>query len=87
MKNNFLQIYLQENLKNVKKRVGQKCSFLSFESYRDLLFFKAYMKNDRGGKDRVRIKINSALEDITPKEFEDLYNMLTSENYASRETV
>lgn len=90
MKNNKWQLqalYLKSQLEDVKLRLGSECSFLSFERYNDHYFFKAFINNN-GVRDRVRVKINrETLDQVQPKEFDELYDLLKNKKYVSSETV
>lgn len=79
--------YLKSQLEDVKFKLGSECSFLSFERYNDLYFFKAFINNN-GVRDRVRVKINrESLDLVQPKEFDELYDLLKNKRYVSQETV
>lgn len=78
----FLQLWLKQSLDVVKSEVGRDCTYLSFEKYNNLLFFKAYMRNEKGGKDRVRVQIErAAIEDIQKKDFDELIDILKNRKY------
>lgn len=63
-------------LNKIKKRLGKECTFLAFEKVKDRLFFKAKI-----GKDRIRIQINCGLEEVSEKEYDDLFKILSIKSY------
>lgn len=78
----LLRVYLNQQIKSVKERLGKECSFLAFEQVKSLYFFKAKM-----GNDRVRVQINTPLENVGQAEFEDLFKILNTKSYVGENTV
>ena len=71
----MLSNYLEVLRKNIPG-----CTFLSFETVKDKLFFKAFIKNGNN-KDRVRIQINCKLEEVGQKEYNELFDILLQKKY------
>ena len=56
------------------------CTFLAFETVKDKLFFKAFIKNGKN-KDRVRVQINCKLSDVGQDEYNELFDILIQKKY------
>lgn len=78
----FLRLYLNQQIKTVKERLGRQCSFLAFEQVKERYFFKAKM-----GNDRVRIQINTPLANVGQAEFDDLFKILNTKSYVGNNTI
>lgn len=74
---------MSEILKSIKKSLGVSCTFLAFETEKDIVFLKAIIKNNLGGKDTVKQKINVPLNTLTEQDYENMYNVLKERTYAS----
>lgn len=72
---------MSEVLNNIKKSLGVSCTFLAFETESDTVFLKAVIKNNLGGKDTVRQKINVPLNTLTEQDYENMYNVLREKTY------
>lgn len=68
------------NYLNTVKNLVPNCTFLSFETVGDKLFFKALIKEGKN-TDRVRIQINCNLAEVGQKEYDDLFQILINKEY------
>jgi hypothetical protein len=76
---------MNKYLSQLKKLIPNR-TFLAFETVGERLFFKAIIKDDKN-KDRVRIEIKCKLEEISQKEYDDLYDILLNKKYDAKETI
>jgi hypothetical protein len=87
----LLNVYLNGNLKLVKKQLGGVCQYLSLSKEKSVNretglmesydAFNAVMKNDLGGTDRVIYRINKDLHLLQKEDFENLRFNLASRAY------
>ena len=73
-----MALLLKESLNNMRGELGKDCTYLAFEKEGDLLFLCAKLKNELGGTDKVKQKINTLkIEVINNKDnltLEDLFS-------------
>lgn len=68
-------------IKEIKNKLGVSCTFLAFEVEGSTTYLKAVLKNNLGGKDTVRQKINVPLNTLTEQDYENMYNVLKEKTY------
>ncbi len=66
------------------KRLIPNCTFLAFETVKDRLFFKAIIKEGKN-TDRVRVEIKCKLNEVSIKEYDELYDILLNKKYVGNE--
>ena len=76
-----MALLLKESLNNVRWKLGKDCTYLAFEKEGDLLFLCAKLKNELGGTDKVKQKINVSMDELTFGDFETMYEVLKSRKY------
>ena len=76
-----MALLLKESLNNVRWKLGKDCTYLAFEKEGDLLFLCAKLKNELGGTDKVKQKINVSMDELTFGDFEIMYEVLKSRKY------
>ena len=76
-----MALLLKESLNNVRWKLGKDCTYLAFEKEGDLLFLCAKLKNELGGTDKVKQKINVSMGELTFGDFETMYEVLKSRKY------
>ena len=76
-----MALLLKESLNNVRWKLGKDCTYLAFEKEGDLLFLCAKLKNELGGTDKVKQKINVSMDELTFGDFEIMYGVLKSRKY------
>ena len=59
-----------ESLNSIRWKLGKDCTYLAFEKEGDLLFLCAKLKNELGGTDKVKQKINVSMDELTFGYFE-----------------
>ena len=74
-------LLLKESLNSVRWKLGKDCTYLAFEKEGDLLFLCAKLKNELGGTDKIRQKINVCMDELTFGDFETMYEVLKSRKY------
>ena len=74
-------LLLKESLNSVRWKLGKDCTYLAFEKEGDLLFLCAKLKNELGGTDKIRQKINVSMDELTFGDFETMYEVLKSRKY------
>lgn len=89
--------FLNHNINQAKKALGNQCTFLSFMNLKELnpdtgeweyvKCFYAIMKNDLDTKDRVTFRLNKDIWDIDASDFKNLVFALNSRAYDTRGTV
>ena len=62
-----------ESLNSIRWKLGKDCTYLAFEKEGDLLFLCAKLKNELGGTDKVKQKINVSIDELTFGDFEIMY--------------
>ena len=70
-----------ESLNSIRWKLGKDCTYLAFEKEGDLLFLCAKLKNELGGTDKVKQKINVSMDELTFGDFEIMYEVLKSRKY------
>ncbi len=70
-----------ESLNSIRWKLGKDCTYLAFEKEGDLLFLCAKLKNELGGTDKIRQKINVSMDELTFGDFEIMYEVLKSRKY------
>ena len=70
-----------ESLNSIRWKLGKDCTYLAFEKEGDLLFLCAKLKNELGGTDKVKQKINVSMDELTFEDFEIMYEVLKSRKY------
>ena len=70
-----------ESLNSIRWKLGKDCTYLAFEKEGDLLFLCAKLKNELGGTDKVKQKINVSMDELTFGDFETMYEVLKSRKY------
>ena len=76
-----MALLLKESLNNMRGELGKDCTYLAFEKEGDLLFLCAKLKNELGGTDKVKQKINVSIDELTFGDFEIMYEVLKSRKY------
>ena len=76
-----MALLLKESLNSVRWKLGKDCTYLAFEKEGDLLFLCAKLKNELGGTDKVKQKINVSMDELTFGDFETMYEVLKSRKY------
>ena len=76
-----MALLLKESLNNMRWKLGKDCTYLAFEKEGDLLFLCAKLKNELGGTDKVKQKINVSMDELTFGDFEIMYGVLKSRKY------
>ena len=76
-----MALLLKESLNNMRGKLGKDCTYLAFEKEGDLLFLCAKLKNELGGTDKVKQKINVSTDELTFGDFEIMYEVLKSRKY------
>ena len=76
-----MALLLKESLNNMRGKLGKDCTYLAFEKEGDLLFLCAKLKNELGGTDKVKQKINVSMDELTFGDFEIMYEVLKSKKY------
>ena len=76
-----MALLLKESLNSIRWKLGKDCTYLAFEKEGDLLFLCAKLKNELGGTDKVRQKINVSMDELTFGDFETMYEVLKSRKY------
>ena len=76
-----MALLLKEGLNNMRGELGKDCTYLAFEKEGDLLFLCAKLKNELGGTDKVKQKINVSMDELTFGDFEIMYGVLKSRKY------
>ena len=76
-----MALLLKESLNNMRWKLGKDCTYLAFEKEGDLLFLCAKLKNELGGTDKVKQKINVSMDELTFGDFEIMYEVLKSRKY------
>lgn len=87
----IISMYLNQNLKLVKEKLGGACKHLSFSKekalnpetnqYETFDVFDAVMYNDFDGTDRVKYRIDKPLSQLNGGDFESLVFNLNSRAY------
>ena len=72
---------LKKSLNSIRWKLGKDCTYLAFEKEGDLLFLCAKLKNELGGTDKIRQKINVSMDELTFGDFETMYEVLKSRKY------
>lgn len=67
----------------MKRLLGTSCTYLSFEQEKGVNYLKAILKNDLGGKDTIRQKINVPLNKLTEKDYQNMLEVLMQRMYVS----
>jgi hypothetical protein len=91
---NLISAYLRDNIKNVRKQLGEGCTYLSFSKekfkneqtgkYETCNAFVAMMKNDDGGKDKIVYYFDKPLHTLTGDDFHTLTVNLNGRLYEQR---
>ena len=68
-----MALLLKESLNSIRWKLGKDCTYLAFEKEGDLLFLCAKLKNELGGTDKVKQKINVSMDELTFEDFEIMY--------------
>ena len=68
-----MALLLKESLNSIRWKLGKDCTYLAFEKEGDLLFLCAKLKNELGGTDKVKQKINVSIDELTFGDFEIMY--------------
>ena len=76
-----MALLLKESLNTMRGKLGKDCTYLAFEKEGDLLFLCAKLKNELGGTDKIRQKINVSMDELTFGDFETMYEVLKSRKY------
>lgn len=76
-----MALLLKESLNNMRGKLSKDCTYLAFEKEGDLLFLCAKLKNELGGTDKVKQKINVSMDELTFGDFEIMYEVLKSRKY------
>ena len=76
-----MALLLKESLNSVRWKLGKDCTYLAFEKEGGLLFLCAKLKNELGGTDKIRQKINVSMDELTFGDFETMYEVLKSRKY------
>ena len=76
-----MALLLKEGLNKMRGKLGKDCTYLAFEKEGDLLFLCAKLKNELGGTDKIRQKINVSMDELTFGDFETMYEVLKSRKY------
>ena len=76
-----MALLLKEGLNNMRGNLGKDCTYLAFEKEGDLLFLCAKLKNELGGTDKVKQKINVSMDELTFGDFETMCEVLKSRKY------
>ena len=76
-----MALLLKESLNSIRWKLGKDCTYLAFEKEGDLLFLCAKLKNELGGTDKVKQKINVSMDELTFGDFETMYEVLKSRKY------
>ena len=76
-----MALLLKESLNSIRWKLGKDCTYLAFEKEGDLLFLCAKLKNELGGTDKIRQKINVSMDELTFGDFEIMYEVLKSRKY------
>ena len=76
-----MALLLKESLNSIRWKLGKDCTYLAFEKEGDLLFLCAKLKNELGGTDKVKQKINVSMDELTFEDFEIMYEVLKSRKY------
>lgn len=74
----------RSNLLTIKKNLKGRCTFIAHEEEKGKYFIKAIMKNETGGKDTVRFSLGGTPEEMSEKDYEELYTQLSTMNYVAR---
>ena len=76
-----MALLLKESLNSIRWKLGKDCTYLAFEKEDNLLFLCAKLKNELGGTDKVKQKINVSMDELTFGDFEIMYGVLKSRKY------
>lgn len=76
-----MALLLKESLNTMRGKLGKDCTYLAFEKEGDLLFLCTKLKNELGGADKIRQKINVSMDELTLGDFETMYEVLNSRKY------
>ena len=76
-----MALLLKESLNSIRWKLGKDCTYLAFEKEGGLLFLCAKLKNELGGTDKVKQKINVSMDELTFGDFETMYEVLKSRKY------
>ena len=76
-----MALLLKESLNSIRWKLGKDCTYLAFEKEGGLLFLCAKLKNELGGTDKVKQKINVSIDELTFGDFEIMYEVLKSRKY------
>ena len=76
-----MALLLKGSLNSIRWKLGKDCTYLAFEKEGDLLFLCAKLKNELGGTDKIRQKINVSMDELTFGGFETMYEVLKSRKY------
>ena len=76
-----MALLLKKSLNTMKVKLGKDCTYLAFEKEGILLFLCAKLKNELGGADKIRQKINVSMDELTFGDFETMYEVLNSRKY------
>ena len=76
-----MTLLLKGSLNNMRGKLGKDFTYLAFEKEGDLLFLCAKLKNELGGTDKVKQKINVSMDELTFGDFETMYEVLKSRKY------
>jgi hypothetical protein len=76
-----MALLLKESLNTMRGKLGKDCTYLAFEKEGNLLFLCAKLKNELGGADKIRQKINVSMDELTFGDFETMYELLNSRKY------
>ena len=76
-----MALLLKESLNSIRWKLGKDCTYLAFEKEGDLLFLCAKLKNELGGTDKKKKKINVSMDELTFGDFETMYEVLNSRKY------
>ena len=76
-----MALLLKESLNSIRWKLGKDCTYLAFEKEGNLLFLCAKLKNELGGTDKIRQKINVSMDELTFGDFETMYEVLKSRKY------
>ena len=76
-----MALLLKESLNSIRWKLGKDCTYLAFEKEGDLLFLCAKLKNELGGTDKVKQKINVSMDELTFGDFETMHEVLKSRKY------
>ena len=76
-----MALLLKKSLNSIRWKLGKDCTYLAFEKEGGLLFLCAKLKNELGGTDKIRQKINVSMDELTFGDFETMYGVLKSRKY------